>query len=204
MSLALSSEAAGGPPEGGPVLVNKRELAGILSVSLPTLTDWIERFPDFPVWERGANGREYRFDAIAVREWAMARREAEARDEAARRDMLAQFALPLTDPGDAAAGEAVASLEDIRRIREADKLRQERGFLVGVPEIRQALTAAVAKWNRATHATVRQAARDFNLPPAVERALADRFAEAQRQFLRDLTADAEQLAEPSPDARRLA
>ena len=94
------------PLGAAPVLVNKAEVAGILGISLPTLAAWIARYSDFPVYERGANGREWRFDAAAVRAWELSRREAEARDEAARRDLLAQFALPLTDPGDAATGMA--------------------------------------------------------------------------------------------------
>lgn len=192
MSLALSSEAPPAPVGAAPVLVNKAEVAGILGVSLPTLAAWIARYPDFPVYERGTNGREWRFDAAAVRAWELARREAEARDEAARRDLLAQFALPLTDPGDAAAGEGIASLEEIRRIREADKLRVERGFLVDVSQLRQALTGAVAKWNRASHAAVRQAARDLNLPDAVNRAILAALAEAQNQFIRDLRAEVDQ------------
>jgi phage terminase Nu1 subunit (DNA packaging protein) len=190
--LALSSEAPPVPLGAAPVLVNKAEVAGILGISLPTLAAWIARYSDFPVYERGANGREWRFDAAAVRAWELSRREAEARDEAARRDLLAQFALPLTDPGDAATGDGVASLEEIRRIRESDKLRLERGFLVDVSSLRQQLTAAVTKWNRATHATLRQAARDLNLPDAVARELQARLADAQTQFLRDLRADADQ------------
>ncbi len=180
------------PPGAAPVLVNKAEVAGILGISLPTLAAWIARYSDFPVFERGANGKEWRFDAAAVRAWELSRREAEARDEAARRDLLAQFALPLTDPGDAAAGDGVASLEEIRRIRESDKLRVERSFLVDVSQLRQALAEAVAKWNRASHAALRQAARDLNLPDAVARAILAAQAEAQTQFLKDLRAKVDQ------------
>jgi len=180
------------PPGAAPVLVNKAEIAGLLGISLPTLAAWIARYSDFPVFERGANGKEWRFDAAAVRAWELSRREAEIRDDAARRDLLAQFALPLSDPGDATAGDGVASLEEIRRIRETDRLRLERGFLVDVSQLRQQLTGAVAKWNRATHATMRQAARDLNLPDAVARELLARLSDAQTQFLRDLRADADQ------------
>lgn len=194
MSLALSSEAPPAPHSGAPVLVNKAEVATILGISLPTLAAWLAKHPDFPVYERGTNGREWRFDAAAVRDWELARRAAEAREEAARAALVAQFALPGLDPGDVATDDTgVASLELLRRIREADKLRQERGFLVDVSQLRQTLGAAVAKWNRATHAVIRQAGHDFNLPDAVTRAIADRLAEAQTQFLRDLRTDATDL-----------
>lgn len=197
LSLALSSGPSG-------ELVNKRELAAILGISQPTLADWIDRHADFPVVERGTNGKEWRFDAAAVAEFIRAKDEEAAREEADRRARLAQLGLPFTDPGDAAAPASTDyTLDDIKRIQLADKLRTERGFLVSVPETRQHLTASIARWNRSLHAVIRQAARDFALPDAIARALDERLAEAQRQFVRELRGGAN-LFDDDDDARRLA
>lgn len=193
MSVALSS-----PPI---ERVNKRELAALLSVSLPTIAAWIERYPEFPVLDRGTNGKEWAFDPIAVSDFIAAIQAAEAAAEAERKARIQQLGLPFTDPGDGASADGQAyTLDDIKRIQAMDKLRQERGFLVDVSETRQALTAAVARWNRAQRAVVNQLARDFALPDAVARAMTDRFAEAQRQFVRDLRQDADLLATGATDA----
>jgi hypothetical protein len=186
-----------------PEVVNKRELAAVLGVSLPTLNNYLDRYADFPVLEPGANGKEWRFDALAVRAYLAQRDAEEARAEAARRERIAQLGLPLTDPGDAAGGPATYTLDDLKRIREADALRLKRGFLADVQETRLHLSAAVGAWNRAQASVLRQTARDFNLPDAVVRAIEDRMADAQRQFVSKLRRDADLFGE-GDDERRLA
>ena len=190
MSLALSSEAP--PGVAAPRLsLNKRELARVLNVSLPTITAWLDRYSDFPVFQAGTNGREYQFDPFAVRAF-LDEREAEERRLADEREaQIAQLGLPLEEQTDGAdALKPRDRLDHIRAIQAEDKLRVERGFLVSVPAQRQAMTSALARWNRALHAAMRQCGRDFNLPDAVVRALTDSLGETQRQFVRELRADA--------------
>jgi len=181
------------------VEVNKRELAVCLGVSLPTVSAWIDRYPDFPIVERGTNGREWRFDVEAVRGFMRRREEEEERAETARAEQIRQVSLPTTDPGDIA-GNDVLTLDQIRAIRATDELRRSRGFLVSVPELRQAMTAAIARWSAAELSVLQQAGRDLALPEPVVRALQDRFADARRQFVRSLA----EATEPRPHERLIA
>ncbi|WP_428485968.1 terminase small subunit [Rhodopila sp.] len=185
MSLSLSSGADVA------VRVNKRELARVLAVSLPTINAYLDRYTDFPVLQEGTNGREWQFDATAVRAFMAAKEREEEAAELRKQEQIAQLAMPLEstsdqpseiNPGD--------RLKLIRSLAAEDELRLKRGFLVSVPAQRQALTAAVARWNRAQLATIRQAGRDFNLPDSVIRSLLDRLGEAQRQLIADLKMDA--------------
>jgi phage terminase Nu1 subunit (DNA packaging protein) len=174
------------------VRVNKRELARILGVSLPTIGAWLDRYPEFPVLQSGTNGREYQFDAVAVRDFMAIKDAEEERLEKEREAAIAQLGLPLEEQTEDGAGalKPRERLDHVRAISAEDKLRQERGFLVSVPAARQAMTAAVARWNRAIHARIRQDGRDFNLPDAVVRALLAGVAETQHQFVRELGYDA--------------
>jgi phage terminase Nu1 subunit (DNA packaging protein) len=183
--LALSSET---PPATAAVRVNKRELARILSVSLPTVSAWLDRYPDFPTLQVGRNGLEYQFDPIAVRAFMAAKEEAEEAEEAARTAAIAQLGLSLETPA-AALADALSPrerLDHVRAIQAEDELRVKRGYLVSVPTVRQAMTAAVARWNRMNRAALRQAGHDMALPDAVVRALQDRLGETQAQFIREL------------------
>ena len=185
LSLALSSDG----PAGAPALrLNKRELARVLSVSLPTVGAWIERYPDFPVLQSGTNGREYQFDPVAVRAFIAARQAEEERVDAERAAAIDQLGLALEDQADGAPAALTARerLDHVRALQAEDKLRVERGFLVSVPAPRQAMNAAIARMNRTLTAALRQGGRDFNLPDAVVRGLLERIAEAQRQLIREL------------------
>jgi len=128
---------------------------------------------------------------VALRDYLAAKEAEEEAYEARRQAEIDQLAMPLEsvsdgpseiNPGD--------RLKLIRSLAAEDDLRLKRGFLVSVPAERQALTAAVARWNRAQLAAVRQAGRDYSLPDAVVRGLVDRFAEAQTQLIADLKLEA--------------
>jgi phage terminase Nu1 subunit (DNA packaging protein) len=200
------------PPMPEPSLrLNKRELGRLLGVSLPTIDAYLDRHPDFPILQQGTNGREWQFDAAAVREFLAAHEAEEAAAETRRQEQIAQLAQPL----EAAAGTVQEitpgdRLKLIRALIAEDELRRTRGSLVSAPAMRQALTAAIARWNRAQTATIRQAGRDFVLPDHVVAARLVRRGDAQRQFIADLTietrdaasaeADAPPLELPEPDA----
>ena len=189
LSLALSSEAATAVPA---LRLNKRELARALNVSLPTIAAWMDRYPDFPVLQEGTNGREYQFDPLAVRDFMAEKAAEEERAELEKAAAIAQLGLPLQDQSDTQSDvlKPRDRLDHVRAMSAEDKLRIERGFLVSVPAQRQAMTSAISRWNRALHAAVRQCGRDFNLPDAVVRALGERLSETQRQFVRELGAEA--------------
>ncbi len=194
MSLSLSSDA----PAPAPVRVNKRELAQVLGVSVPTINAWLDRHEGFPIVQEGTNGREWQFDAIAVRAFLDDRRAEEEREEARRQAAIAQLGLPLDD----VSGEVTSALsgkerlQELRALKAEDDLRVQRGYLVSVPETRTMLGNAIGRWNRAIHAAILQAGRDMNLPATVIRALDDRLDETQRGLVRDLRMDLE------PDAER--
>lgn len=174
MSLVL-------PPEPGPVLVNKGELAGILGVTVATVSSWIAKRPDFPVYERGTQGREWRFDPAAVVAYVTAMREAERAAETARVAGMAQLGLALTDPGDASAAGGF-SLADLKATRLADQLRAERSFLVETSALAEALADALAMWDRRVAEMLAAAGHDLNIPADGLAAVADRLAEGRRQF----------------------
>ena len=80
-------------------LVTKKELARLLRISRQTLDLWIERYGDeFPVLERGTNGREWQFDADLVIEFLRAKQAENAARQANRDALLDQLTLPIATP----------------------------------------------------------------------------------------------------------
>ncbi len=57
-------------------LVNKAELADVLGISLPTLSNWVKG--GLPVVSRGGNGRPWEFDLTACVAWVRKRDIAQA------------------------------------------------------------------------------------------------------------------------------
>ncbi len=79
---------------------NKTQLAHRLGISKSTLSSWILRYgADFPVQERGTNGRDYVFDFEEVFDFLRAKREEESKRKRARDEQLAQLRLPFAVPG---------------------------------------------------------------------------------------------------------
>jgi phage terminase Nu1 subunit (DNA packaging protein) len=169
------------PPEPGPVLVNKGELAGILGVTVATVSAWIAKRPDFPVFERGTQGREWRFDPAAVVAFVAAMRAAERAAEAERAAGVAQLGLALTDPGDASAVGGF-SLAEVRTARLADQVRAERSFLVEVSAMAEALADALAMWDRRVAEMLAAAGHDLNIPADGLAVMAKSLADGRRQF----------------------
>ena len=180
-------------------------LSHVVGASEPPLSErtigaWLDRYPDFPVLQNGTNGREYAFDPFAVRAFMREQEAIEDALEAKKAEAIAQIGLPLEESANDQAGLLTPKnrLDHIRAIAAEDKLRIERGYLVSVPATRMAMSTAIARWNRAIHARIRQEGRDLNLPNAVVRALLAGVAETQRQFVRELGYD----AEPSTENER--
>ena len=191
MSLALSSDPDDGAVLPAGPLVNMRELAVQLRTSRQTLSVWLDRWPDFPVVERGTNGREYQFDAHAVFAFLRARRDEQARSTAERDQALSQLAFPF-DPPDDAPPEPRLSLKDqvealkLRRLQREEAERS--GRLVEAAAVADLLTTCLTTLQRTLRAGIRQAGLEHNLPDPVIRALESRLADAQRSFVRDAAA----------------
>lgn len=165
-----------------------RELAIRLGTTRQTVTAWLDKWPDFPVHERGTNGREYKFDLAGVVTFLRARKEEEAANAAARDQALAQLTLPLDDEKPAPApGLSIRDQLDAQKLR---KLQREdaiaEGRLVEVMPLIDHLGTAFQALHRSLHTAVRNAAREHNLPDAVARAIDGHIAETQRAFVRAL------------------
>ncbi len=172
------------------MLVNKDELAGIIKCSLPTLSALLKRWgDDFPCVQRGTNGRAYEFDPDAVVAFLTAKDEESRRAGAERDELMQQYTLPHT-VADAPPG---MKASDILALTRADKLRRdqakEAGFLVPTTQVRQALNATFTRLRQQMSSAIRQACRESNIPEATIRTIEAKFAEAQRQFVRDTQRD---------------
>ena len=175
-------------------VVNKRELAKLLRTTVVSLGNWIEKWPDLPVLERGTNGREWQFEASAVVEFLRAKQEEGRAAKAERDEALSQLVLPLALTGDAEkplAGsikeQREALLFRIAQRQEAEKL----GRLVAADDVRDALTTAFGTMNRVLTGAVKAIGQDHSLPPGVLRVIQARIATAQREAVREI---AKQLA----------
>lgn len=111
--------------------MNKRELATVLGVSLPTISDYLERWPDFPVVKRGCLGQPWAFEPVAVRAFLAERDGARRRAADERRAAVAQFALPLPAAADSAPADVVAGAlaRMTERLREALRTQAAAGRL---------------------------------------------------------------------------
>ena len=195
MSLALPS----------PMLVNKRELARHLGVSLPTIGALIDRYPDFPIVERGTNGVEWQFDLAAVATFVKATRDAEAASKAARDEQLAQLILPLDLQPQPPEQPALSFKDQLAAADLRAKLRKEAieaGDLVRAAEIEDAYTTLMAAWRSRLREFVRQIGREQAWPDEVVRQYEARLADLQENLVDQAPA---LLATVQPaDARRLA
>ena len=183
-----------------PLVVNKRELSRLLRTSVVSLGNWIEKWSDFPVVERGTNGREWRFDPPAVVEFLRAKKEQERRQERelgeSRDAALSQMTLPLSLLGDdqrpPAPGTSLKDQKAALELRVAQRKEAEAlGRLVACDEVRDAITIAFATMSRVLSASIRSIGHDHNLPPAILRSLQTRITSAQRDAIRAI---GEQLA----------
>ena len=72
-----------------PAIVNKRELARTIKLSVPTIDSLLARYPDFPVIRRGNTGTAWAFDPEAVLSFLEMKKSEEA---AARKAQIEYFA----------------------------------------------------------------------------------------------------------------
>jgi hypothetical protein len=165
------------------VTVNKQELAAWLGVHLTTLAQWMLKYgADFPVIERGTNGRDYRFDAQAVSDFLRAKQEEQAASKAQRDERLAQLRLPFDLPGVEPPPKATSTKEELLAWELRKRQRQEAeaaGLLVPAAPALEAFSTAFARISRDTRAFVRQLGIEQHWPVAYIRAVEKRLVENQ-------------------------
>ncbi|MDE1905038.1 MAG: terminase small subunit [Rhodospirillales bacterium] len=160
--------------------LNKTELAHFLKVSLPTLTRWLLRWPDFPVVDRGTNGKEWEFDPEAVATFLRGRQEEEALARENRDQTLAQLALPM-DLGGAPPRNSAKEELDAWRVRRIQREEAERaGRLVPAAAVADAVRMVLARIGQDTARFLRQVAREQSWPEAYLRDVEKRLRESQR------------------------
>ena len=166
------------------VVVNKVRLAHWLGVSLPTLSKWLLKYgPEFPVLERGANGKDYQFDPAAVAEFLRLKQEEQSASKAAADEQLAQLRLPFDLPGAEPPPKATSTKDELLAWELRKRQRQEAeaaGQLVPVAAMRSEVMALLGDISRETHAFIRQLGREHHWPPAVIAATEKRLADQQR------------------------
>ncbi|MTK12693.1 MAG: terminase small subunit [Clostridiaceae bacterium] len=185
----MSDAEAQETQEGGPLLVNKRELATqILKCSLPTVASLMDKYPDFPVHQRGANGVEWLFDAVAVTEFLEQKREEDRRASEAKSEFFKQFSLPIDNGTAPGATELTPSqrMAMAKARREERKLALETGMLISKAEMRQVLTGSMAKLGRFLDTLSGQVAKRHALPEEVARSMRSFIDEQRRVFVTEI------------------
>lgn len=168
---------------------NKRELARSRNISLPTLDALIAKHGEcFPVVERGTHGREWKFDPVAVSDFLAEQEAAGQAEAAAKQAAIAQLGLPLTSAG----GDPIANLKPaerlahVRALQAEDRLAIDRKFLVLTANVRAGLQTAIAEWNRAEFAAIRQTFRRLGVPDLTAREIETALRGARDEFLAKL------------------
>ncbi len=166
------------------VRLNKVRLAHWLGVSLPTLARWLLKYgPEFPVIERGTNGREWQFDPEEVGDFLRRKQEEQQASEAERDDQLAQLRLPFDLPGVEPPPKASSPKEELDawRVRKiAREEAQAAGALVPTADVIAAVSAVLTRISRDNAAFLRQIAREQSWPESYTHHLQKRLADQQR------------------------
>lgn len=167
------------------LVVNKSELAKILGVSKPTMGAILDRYPDFPIEQRGGLGVEWRFDPELAKAFIITKRAEEEAANATRSELLAQCSLPLDDlaPEEAGAARSLSAVERLQHARAMlaeDKVARERQFMVLKTDMRAALAPVWMSLGQSLQALPAQLAARHNLPLPVVRDMKDFIASYQR------------------------
>jgi len=175
-------------PDARAVIVNKRELTKLLRVSLPTLSNWMDRWPDFPVKVPGKNGVEWQFIVADVVAFLTERREEEAARKSDRDDELLKlqlsFDLGLQQEVEPVFQTRVPVKEQIElfklndlKLKQAERCRQ----LVKADDVADAFSMALAQIARECAVFVRQMGREQGWSDAQVRHAEVRFQDMQRK-----------------------
>lgn len=210
MSLLLPSpplpdpSAHGGDGARPSVVINKRQLAKLIGVSLPTVSALIERYSDqgFPVARRGTNGVEWQFDGAAVVEFLRDRQAEEAATRSARDELLAQLVLPLEPPPAGATATVISVKDQLDALKLREALRKEAetaGRLVDAAEVEARFGAVFSAMNREFHAFIRRLGTAHQWPDEVLRKIDTDLNEMQHRLVREAAGE-----DQAEDDRQLA
>ncbi len=167
--------------------VNKKELAKLLGYQSTNAVDrLLERYPDFPIVERGSNGRDYVFDVENVKAWRAAQLEAERRAAAEREDLLGQSSLPGMSDAAEKGLSGSQQLNFIKAKREEHKLGLETGLLVSTAELRFELDRAFTRLAQRLDALPENLARRFRLSPEIVHAIREDLEAWRKEQVADL------------------
>lgn len=174
------------------ILVNKRELAELLGVTLPTLDKWLRAWPDFPIAERGGPGSPFRFDPEAARDFVAAKRADRDNEKAERAARLRQFALPLLAEGDAAMqAESSRSAADLLALARLRRLQREEaiaaGRLVDARRLAEILGEVFGRLGRDQRHHLRRVLRNHSLEAGAITEIEGDFADLQRAAVAEIT-----------------
>jgi phage terminase Nu1 subunit (DNA packaging protein) len=171
------------------VLINKRGLARMLGVSIPTVSEMLDRYPDFPVEVRGRVGLKWQFNAADVQAFLAGKRAEEAATAGATRvAFLAQASsrLEKAGPGAATSGSAQERLAHARALVAEDKLARERSQLVRVDDLRTKLGPVFAKIGEWMQTLPADCAAHYNLSDAVVGDMRARISAEHRELYAQL------------------
>ena len=163
-------------------LVTKKELARLLRISRQTLDLWIERYGDeFPVLERGTNGREWQFDADLVIEFLRAKQAENAARQANRDALLDQLTLPIATPDTQAPGLSLDDRIKATRLADMQMLQAERAKrLVRAEPTLDLFITIFADLQRALVQNVDRLAREHAWPEPIRQAEETKMADLLR------------------------
>lgn len=170
------------------VFINKRQLAKRLDVSLPTISLWIEKYPDFPIEVRGTNGSSYKFNAEHVFAFLQKKKEEEQEKNAEKDQKLASLQLTFDNLlGDSDEGQnhrrffSTKEEKDIWQLRELKRKEAERcGKLVIADEIRDHFINAFTRLGTESRNFISRLCRNQNMPEQIIKKTENDFAEMQR------------------------
>lgn len=167
-------------------LVHKRELARAIGCSVPTVTDLIDRYPDFPIERRGTNGLAWQFDIAKVVPFLAGERDRQERERAKKDERLAQLVLPLNLTPPAAAPAAVSLKDQVEAAKLREMLRKEAiaaGDLVNAQAVEENFAKLLGDWSRRIREFVRQLAREQSWTDEVLHTVEARLSDMQDQLV---------------------
>lgn len=134
--------------------VTLTEFCRIVGTSEPTARKVIDACPDFPIVDRGAQGRGYQIPVPAGPEWWRARDAAIEAERKARAEQVDQMAMGFLGDGSALGAAPVAGLTAAEKEAAiaaelaAIKLGQARGDLIRKADVEQGLAEFCVLWSK--------------------------------------------------------
>ena len=160
--------------------LNLTDLARARGCSVPALKHYLASRPDFPVLERGGNGKAYKFDPVAVQRYFEAEREAKRQEEAEKEQHLG----PLGEMfGAEAEGRSADQLaKDIANRHRLNDLALKEGLLVPSADMSRELTAIFDWLGRTLGEIPAKLQREHGLSAAVVSSMEDNIDDMRRML----------------------